>query len=355
VKMFPGSEIVVIGSSKLEGIFGGNAQIRICPLNYARRGGLFERFSSWHSALEILAKEMPPESEEKILLIDSDSRISQLGVLPLTHRDNYLFFNSRKCLFSTNSLCMAELTNYWLDSVFRKSDFCYPAIWTPPRTASQAEKIITQLRTSGCKKIVAVNFGVGGNPRKRLNIEFEKKLLRKLLKTPYTIVLLDKGFGQEELSQSQMLISDLQEQGFDTISTSFEDSDKHNLSHGLIALDCTIGEIAALIAQSDQYIGYDSACQHIAAAAKTPTLTIFSGINSMNFIRRWSACGDTQCRIIHVNTVDQPGHVDMDEVILRIIEERAEITQKIPEQKQKIREIKTSSHTEDEIKKASNS
>jgi hypothetical protein len=48
-KIFPRSEIVIIGSDKLTGIFGGNSGIRIHPLNYARRGGLFERFSSWHA------------------------------------------------------------------------------------------------------------------------------------------------------------------------------------------------------------------------------------------------------------------------------------------------------------------
>jgi hypothetical protein len=116
--MFPHTEIVIIGSNKLTGILGGNARIRIRPLAYARRGGLFERFSSWFGTLDILAEEMPPGSENQTLLIDPDSRISQLGLLPLTNHDNYLLFNSRRCDSSLQSKCMAELANQWMDTVF---------------------------------------------------------------------------------------------------------------------------------------------------------------------------------------------------------------------------------------------
>ena len=356
MKIFPHAEIVVIGStSKLMGIFGGNAHIRIRQLNYERRGGLFERFSSWYSALDILAEEMPPECEENILLIDSDSRISQLGVLPFTHRDNYLFFNSRKCFLSSKNACMAELTNYWMDAVLGKSEFSFPEIWTPPVTALQAKKIITRLHTNGCKTVLAINFGVGGNPRKRLGIDFEKNLLQEILKIPNTVVLLDKGFGEAEVSQSALLLADLQERGIRTASGGFEDFVCPNLSHGIVALECTIGQIAALIAESDQYIGYDSACPHIAAALQTSTLTVFCGTNNMDFIRRWSAYGNTPCRIVHVNTLDDPRHLNTNEVILRIMEERTSIAQMPPEQRQKIREIKTSARIEETVKKISES
>ena len=111
------------------------------------------------------------------------------------------------------------------------------------------------------------------------------------------------------------------------------------MSHGILGVECTIGEIAALIAECDEFIGYDSACQHIAAAAQKPTLTIFAGSNNMNFIRRWSACGNTQCKIVHVNTLTNPRHINTDEVILRIMEERTPAIQEPPEHRQKIREI----------------
>lgn len=340
-KIFPQAEIVIIGSNKLTGIFGGNLGIRIHSLNYARRGGLFERFSSWHATSEILADEMPLDSEENIMLIDPDSRISQLGVLPLTHHDNYLFFNSRKCASSGKNARMAELANRWIDTVFGVSGFSFPRIWTPSTIASQARDLTCSIRAAGCKMLITMNFGVGNNPRKRLDLNFEKKLLKEILKSPRTVVLLDRGFGEDELSRSDALISYLNEQGYQTARAHLRDSEYPGISHGIVGVECSIGEIAALISECDEFIGYDSACQHIAAATQTPTLTIFAGSNNKGFIRRWSACGDTQCNIVHVNTLTDPRHINTDEIVTRIMEERTPVTRLSPQHRRKILEIKT--------------
>ncbi|MHC4205475.1 MAG: glycosyltransferase family 9 protein [Planctomycetota bacterium] len=340
-KIFPRAEIVIIGSDKLTGIFGGNSGIRIHPLNYARRGGLFERFSSWHATSDILAEEMPFDSEENILLIDPDSRISQLGVLPLTHHDNYLFFNSRKCASSGKNARMAELANRWIDTVFGVSGFSFPRVWTPSSVARQARNMTCSLRAAGCKKLITMNFGVGNNPRKRLDLNFEKKLLKEILKSPQTVVLLDRGFGEDELSRSDSLISYLHNQSHKTANARLGDSEYPGISHGIVGIECSIGEIAALIAECDEFIGYDSACQHIAAAAQTPTLTIFAGSNNKSFIRRWSACGDTQCNIVHVNTLTDPRHIDTNEIVQRVMEERTSVIRLSPQHRRKILEIKT--------------
>jgi hypothetical protein len=352
VNIFPDAEIVIIGNAKLEGVFGGNPRIQIRRLSYARGGGLFERFSSWYAALDIIEREMPPETEQNILLIDPDSRISQLGVLPFTHSDNYFFFNSRRCDSSSKNVCMAELANRWINDVFGTPDFCYPAIWIPSGSRLRARRATESLHVAGCRRVIAVNFGVGTNPRKRLSYDFEIKLLREILKTPWTVVLLDRGFGQEELSRSGMLLADISDSGFHVSNICFTDSKYPEISQGIIGIECAIGEVAALIAECDEFIGYDSACQHIAAATQTPTLTIFAGSNNMNFVRRWSAFGYTQCKIVHVNTLTDHKHVDMDEVILRIMEERAAEAPVNMEHTRKILEIKAPHHTGKPAKKA---
>jgi hypothetical protein len=56
----------------------------------------------------------------------------------------------------------------------------------------------------------------------------------------------------------------------------------------------------------------------------------------MGFIRRWSACGDTRCSIVHVNTLEKPSQVDIDDVVLRIMgevvgTERAAVRERIVE------------------------
>ncbi len=322
-RLFPEADLVIVGSRKLHGLFGGNPDLRIRELSYARRGGLFERFAGWHAALDILHEESADVGEENVLVIDPDSRITQLGVLPLTRGDNYLFFNTRDHVLTANGRCMAQATDDWMSEVFGASEPAYPTLWTPPDLLQAGRTRIDSLRIAGARHVVTMNLGVGQNPRKRVGLEFEKRLLRALVATPGTVVVLDRGFGADEEERCALLMADMRESGVRSIETAFTAGDFPPLSHGVIALECGIGEMAALIGHSDEYIGYDSACQHIAAAARTPTLTIFAGTNNKNFVRRWSACGDTDCRIVHVNTLTDPAHLDVNEVIARVMQERA--------------------------------
>jgi len=320
-RLFPETDMVIVGNRKLEELFGGNPDVRIRELSYARRGGLFERFASWHATLDILQQELAG-GEQDVLVIDPDSRISQLGVLPMMHADNYLFFNTRDQVLTANGHCMAEWANEWINGVFGVPDFAYPTVWVPPAVMTAAKTKIDVLRAAGARRVVAMNLGVGQNPRKRVGLEFEKRLLRALVAVPGTVVVLDRGFGPDEEERCSLLMADMNEQGIPGVQTSMAAA-APSLSHGVVAIECGIGEMAALIAHSDEYLGYDSACQHIAAAVRTPTLTIFAGSNNKNFIRRWSACGDTDCRIVHVNTLTDSHHIDVNEVVARVMQERA--------------------------------
>ena len=264
---------------------------------------------------------MPSDKKDRVLVIDPDSRISQLGLLPLTIEGNYLFFNSRGGSLASSHLSMAELANRWFDSVFGLSGFCYPKVWAPSLYRLRAKRMAAVLRDNGCKKIVSVNFGIGGNPRKRVDSEFESKLLLQILNVPGTVIILDKGFGDEELSRSNRLLQLIKSRGHETAQFDFEHIDGGKMTHGIISVQCGIGEMASLISVSDQFIGYDSACQHISAALGIPTVTVFAGTNNMGFMRRWSACGNTRCNIVHVNTLEHPLRVDIDDVVLRIMAE----------------------------------
>ncbi len=330
LQLYPNLEIVVVGSPKLKGIFGGNSRIRLRHLTYSRRGGLLDRFESWYAALDILAQEVPSALKNRALVIDPDSRISQLGVLPLTLDGSYLFFNSRGVSLASSHLSMAESVNRWLDSVFGLSSFCYPKVWVPDLCRFRADKTAAALRRNGCRKILAINFGVGGNPRKRVNSEFENKLLLEILKVPKTVIILDQGFGAEETARSTRLAQFVKSKGYQTVETGFDGIENSRIPHGVISVECEIGEMASLIAASDSFIGYDSACQHISAALGVPTVTIFAGTNNMGFIRRWSACGNTRCNIVHVNTLENPSQLDIDDVVLRITGEVAAAVRKPP-------------------------
>jgi hypothetical protein len=320
--LFPNAQITLLGSLKLGEIFGGNPRLRIKEAAYTRGGGLLERLERWCDVVDMLDEESAADGGQEVLVIDPDSRMTQLGVLPICEEENYLYFNSHGDLPSAGNPCMAELANAWLDGVFGRSEFCYPAVWLDAGVLHYAGNLTHSLRQNGCRRICTVNFGVGGNPRKRLGLDFEKKLICKILKEPHSVVILDEGFGPEELAASGAIIEAVKLAGYAVGRIQFKESVAENFSHGLLTAECTIGQIAALIGSSDEFIGYDSACQHIAAAIAVATVTVFAGSNNPHFIRRWSACGNTACKVVHVDTQGHAEDVNPEEVINRIMEER---------------------------------
>lgn len=321
-KAFPEAEIVLVGEKKLGEIYGGHPDIRIRSVPYSKKGGLLERLSTWLLVLEIIEEETTHLPLENTILVDPDSRLSQLGVLPIVSMENYLFFDSRSDKSYESKMSMAELANSWLDKVCGQEAFCYPQVWLPQSNIDTADRFCKRLRDKGARHIIVLNLGVGENPRKRVGVEFEKKLLLTLLKSPNTVILLDKGFGDEELGRTNALIDWIQGQGFFAAHSSFSSEDCGALGHGVIGIQTRIGEIAALISRCDEFIGYDSACQHISAALGTPCVTVFAGSNNMRFIRRWSAFGRGSSRIVHVDTLSDPEAIDLDDIITRVMHMR---------------------------------
>ena len=122
-KLFPSAELVLIGGSKLDEIYGGNPNIRLSQVAYNRKGGLLGRLSSWQAVLNIIDRELAACPLENTILIDPDSRLSQLGVLPIIDLDHYFFFDSRSAVSFAGNLSMAQLTNAWLNKITGSGGF----------------------------------------------------------------------------------------------------------------------------------------------------------------------------------------------------------------------------------------
>ena len=321
-QLYPAAEMVLIGDSKLDQIYGGNSRIRLHTVDYNRRGGLIERLSSWQLVLNIVKQELAACPLESTILIDPDSRLSQLGVLPLIPEQNYYFFDSRSDISFASNMSMAQLTNSWITKVTGEDDFRYPRVWPRSSNLTKAERLYEEIKHNGARRVITINLGVGGNQRKKVGRLLEKELLLSLLQEPDTVIVLDKGLGDEELENSNALLKTVKEHGFATTSAEFGAELNSDIRSGVIGIQTRIGEIAAIIAKCDEYIGYDSACQHIAAALDIPCLTIFAGSNNMRFIRRWSAFSPNDCQIVHVDTLTDPTAIDVEDIITRIMNER---------------------------------
>ena len=321
-RLYPDAELVIIGGSKLDEIYGGNSRIRLQTVDYNRQGGLIERLSSWQLVLNIVTRELAACPLENTILIDPDSRLSQLGVLPIIPEQNYYFFDSRSDISFASNMSMAQLTNSWVTRVTGEDDFRYPRVWPRPANLTKASRLYQQIKSNGARRVIVINLGVGGNQRKKVGGALEKELLLSLLQEPDTVIVLDKGFGEAELQNSNSLLEAVKEHGYSAENVEFGATPDTRCRSGVVGVQTRIGEIAAVIATCDEYIGYDSACQHIAAALQVPCLTIFAGSNNMRFIRRWSAFSPSDCQIVHVDTLTDPSSIDVEDIITRIMNER---------------------------------
>ena len=109
-----------------------------------------------------------------------DSRLSQLGLIPVCDEDRYLFFESRTYGAESNST-LPVLTARWLQEAFGVGDarpFLAPE--SPAYTAD-----------------ITVSLGVGGNSQKRIAGPFESRAVAALLATGKR-VMIDRGIGGEE-------------------------------------------------------------------------------------------------------------------------------------------------------------
>jgi ADP-heptose:LPS heptosyltransferase len=327
--LYPDAKLALIGGGQLEELYGGNPQLTLREIQYSRKGGLLERLLSWHDVLQIVHEEMADAPEETILL-DPDSRLSQLGALPLIEPERYFFFDSRSHNSLNNTMSMPELTNAWIDRLCGSIDgspdggrngegsYAHPSLWLPAETVELGRAFCESLRSNGAKHIFVVNLGVGGNERKRVGRELEERLLLELLEQPDTVIVLDKGFGDEELAYANALVEATSAGGYATAEAVLGDAQAPELSWGVVGVQSRIGEIAALIASSDEFIGYDSACQHMAVAQGVPCITVFAGSNNTRFIRRWSASGSGPSAIVHVDTLTNSSGIEVEDIIDRI-------------------------------------
>jgi hypothetical protein len=251
-RRFPEAVISLVGPGKNWELFA-NSGIRHASVSYPRSGHLRERLS--HT---------PSFSSPECIVVDPDSRLSQLGILPVCPEENYYFFESR-AYGGVGGDPLPVLASRWAAEVFDIGG----RAWIAPERASMP-----------CD--VAVSFGVGANEEKRVPDPFEENLLRSLCDRGLS-VMVDTGAGGQEKERIEQLRSRMPE-----IRT----------FHGPYA------PFASMISQAKLYIGYDSAGQHVAAACGIPLVSIFAGYPSDRMFQRWRPHGSGRAEVIQVRGCD---------------------------------------------------
>jgi ADP-heptose:LPS heptosyltransferase len=294
---YPEAELMLIGDAKLGGLFSGLPGVRVVPVSYSRRGALRDRLSSW------LKVRKAATEEGADLVLSPDSRLDQLGVLPVVPDPNrYLLWeNTQPSGQPLRSL--AVRFDEWLVRRLELPEAApaHPRIAFDAATAAVQECLKSAL---GEGPLAAVKLDHGGNPAKALPRAAELMLLNRMRERGWRI-LLDRGFGEQELANSDALIGEL---GWTVCD--IDDSDKKiglpvaGLAPSQLAeRDCirfhgSIAGWAAAASSCQLAFSYDSVGHHLAAALGVPILVAFTGFTHPEFPIAWQPRGPGSIKII---------------------------------------------------------
>ena len=254
---FPHAEIVFVGPRKNYELFATDPRLRHADIAY-RRGGVRQRLAVWGPLQALLAA---PDA----VVIDPDSRLTQLGLLPVCPEAGYHLFESRGYGRETER-ALPELAAAWAEETFGVPN----------------AKPYVALERSVTGGGVAVSLGIGENPAKRIPDPFEERLLA-LLSAGGAALAIDTGAGGEEAARVERAVG--------------RSGVKAALWEGSFA------GFAAIIAASRLYVGYDSAGQHVAAACGVPLISIFAGFPAPRMFHRWRPTGE-RATVIRVDRPD---------------------------------------------------
>jgi ADP-heptose:LPS heptosyltransferase len=326
----PKAEVILFASPKTQPLFAGDDGIHLCPIAYPRGGGLLTRLAGWVAVVEAIQQHIQDLDVTEYIIVDPDSRLTQLGLLPLGPDDRpYYFFDSRS--YSIPGLHkIGALTAHWLQSVFGLRTPLYPFVALAPADVRFAQGLVQQLRRRQGKIMVSTNLGVGTNPAKRLPDPFESLLLEALLREG-VIVLLDKGGDEEEAARVDTLRQLMATKGFhtaalDEAATRFR-GEFPVAEAQLVTWQGSIGTFGALVAETDVYIGYDSAGQHLAAALGVPTIDIFAGFTSPRMPERWSPHGPAPASVHIVEDNTRADRAQQEAMVSAVVSEVRQVGQ----------------------------
>ena len=251
---WPSASVVFAGSRKNFELFSGDSRVSLLEVRYGRGSSLAERLETGLALGPLVA-------DAGTLVLDPDSRLSQLGLLPLADVERTLFFESRGVGNDTDSL-VALSKQFVLETLGVQA-----APWIKPPAPEWVPAAD-----------VAVSFGVGENAAKRVSDVFEFELVQGLLDRGMS-VLLDSGApGTLESERAAVLES--------------------KCRGALILWQGSFAPFAAAIGRSRLYVGYDSAGQHVAAACGVARITVFNGHSGERFAARWRPVGAGFSRVL---------------------------------------------------------
>ena len=290
---FPAAEIVLLAGRSTAAVLGAMPGLRVVAAPYPRHGTVRGRLDAYEALVRVVADVAPD------LLVGPDSRLDQLGSLPLLPE-------AQTCFLETThggaAAPMSRIISDRLDLALGPGHAA-PTVW------------LQDLILLPERRWVAVKLDTGGAPEKGAGLVFERALLRRLHRDGWSI-LLDRGWGDTELAQTDARLA-----GWDVPTVAIGDLEggpgAGALDHlpaepVVVRFHGTLAGWAGLTHQTRLAVGYDSVHGHLAAAeavwpdgrrtAGVSTTVVFCGHPTADFAAMWTPTG-RDVRVV-TNTTD---------------------------------------------------
>ncbi len=262
---FPGARIYFVGPAKNFELFDADPRVEHIAAPYRRHGTLADRIAAGLA----IGGQLPVGA----LLLDPDSRLTQLGLLPLVPAARHLFFEGRS-LGGNSGDSITTLARRWARAVLGVAGATNYAATRAP-AAHTASGMIT------------LSLGTGENASKRLEDPFEADLMSLLASTGRPL-LADLGAGGEEETRVRKAIADA----------------APSSECGIGVWKGSFANFVSSIAAGSLYVGYDSSGQHAAAAFGIPRITVFAGYPNERFLARWRPDGPGASYIVRAASAE---------------------------------------------------
>jgi len=270
-RRYPGAQIVFAGPLKAWELFEQDPRLTHCRVEYGRAATLRKRLECFEALQEVCG-------EPDTVVLDPDSRLSQLGLLPVCPAARHFLFESR-AIGGHAMDPLPVLASRWLEATLGMGD---AEPYLHPRFNFDF----------GEARVATASFGVGENPSKHPGEEFEKAMAAHLAGLPAQIFIDAGAPGSDEEKRVRS-----------AAAAAGEDGARLGIHSGPFA------SFAAMIAASSLYFGYDSAGQHVAAAMGVPLVTVFKGFVNERMLARWTPYGPGPVTVLRAGSYANAGEL----------------------------------------------
>jgi ADP-heptose:LPS heptosyltransferase len=287
-RALPNAEMVVLGPTVARELWAGDSRVRVVEVEYGRGEGLIQRLGAWPATVAAVDREIAGLGAHEYLVVDPDSRLTQLGSLPLTEDESRSWFFESRSYQGQGAL--SGLAAGWLAERFPVQGQPGPYLALAKATADEGGRLLDALHRNRSGSVVFLHLGVGGNEKKRLAEPFESNLLAALLRQGVTVILA-RGIGAGEAARTERHLADMTADGrrVARLTAAIGDSVANTsaTSADILLFEGSFGLMAATLAGCDAYVGYDSAGQHAAAALAVPAIDVFADESTPRIAERW--------------------------------------------------------------------